>query len=56
MWWKLQAFRTWQTPPSRHIFICWGTNQLEDDLELIGVTVSGQNWLSGQHLAEYTAY
>jgi hypothetical protein len=55
VWWKLQALSAWQRSPTWHVLICWRTNQFEDDLELVRITISSENGLSSQHLSKYAA-
>ena len=51
----LHVLASGKRAPSRHVFFGWRSYKIEDNLNLIEITVSRKNRLPNEHLTENTS-
>lgn len=49
---RRKALAAGQRTPSGHVLFCRCTDKVEDDLNLIEITVAGKDWLFLEHFAK----
>lgn len=54
-WARLDYFCARKLPPARHVLVRGRSAEIEDHIQLMAITLAGQDGLAPEHLAKYTS-